>query len=153
MAKKQPKKRKLTEKDIYTPKNMTLSNGVDASKLFEKPHIKNILKPGASLKTVDMSKHYEDDKKRVEDDKIRYEKELAKEKKRFDNLPCPACKSKNKKRNIVTYRNGTLIVGGHNSVTKLADHLICQNCGIMYVDLNEKEIAKPYKGFYNLNRY
>ena len=104
------------------------------------------------FKPVDMSKVYEEDKKRVESDKVRYQKDLKQEKERFENLACPCCKSTNKKRNIISIGNGPVVYGGRNSSTTYADYLICQNCGIMYVDLHKKEITPPYEGIFSSNR-
>ena len=104
------------------------------------------------FKPIDMSKVYEEDNKKVEADKIRYKKDLKEEEKRFDNLACPCCKSTNKKRNIISQMNGPVVYGGRNSSTVYADYLICQNCGIMYVDLNKQEINPPYEGLFSSKR-
>jgi hypothetical protein len=113
--------------------------------------MKDILKPGLpeGFKPIDMSKVYEEDKKKVEADKIRYKNDLKKEGERFDNLSCPCCKNTNKKRNIISHMNSPVVYGGRNSSTVHADYLICQNCGIMYVDLNKKEINPPYEGLFS----
>ncbi len=98
------------------------------------------------LEPIDMTKHYEEDKKKVEKDKIRYQKDLKAEEKRFENISCPSCKNTNKKRNVISHMNGPVIYGERNSSTVYADYLICQGCGTMYVDLNKKEITPAYKG-------
>ena len=120
---------------------------------FEKINSGHILKPGVKLEPIDMTQVYEDDRKKVEADKIRYQKEVEAEKERFENLPCPSCKSINKNRNVISHMNGQTVYGGRNSSTVYADYLICQSCGTMYVDLNKKEIAYPYKGFYDFSSH
>lgn len=89
-----------------------------------------------------------EDEKKVKADKLRYEKDLKIEENRFKNLPCPVCKNKNKDRKRITHMDGPVIYGGRNSVDVLADYLICQNCGVMYVDLHKKEVAPAYRGMF-----
>lgn len=114
---------------------------------FKKINSEDILKPGAKLEVRDMTQFHEEEKNKVEVDKLRYEKEVDVENKRFNNLPCPSCKSKKKIQQKITQRNGPVIYGGINGVNILADYLICQSCGTMYVDLNKKEITPPYKSY------
>lgn len=111
--------------------------------------LEGIGKLPSNFKPVDMNKVYEEDKKRVEADKLRYKKDKQEEETRFNNLPCPCCKSTNKSRNIISTSNGPLIYGGRNSSSVHADYLICKDCGVMYVDLNKKEVNPPYEGLFS----
>ena len=120
--------------------------------------ISDIMKPKIKVtdfKPVDMAPFYEEDKKKVEADKIRYEKELKEEDERYNNLACPVCKSKDKKKNVISHNNEPIVYGGRNSVNILAEYCICQSCGSMYVDLNKNKVTYPYQGFFsnNLHHY
>lgn len=107
----------------------------------------DILKLGfKKLEPVDMSKFHEEDKKKVAKDKLRYEKELKAETIRYENLACPVCRDTKKERNVISHMNGQVVYGGRNSSTVHADYLICQGCGLMFVDINKKEITSAYRG-------
>ena len=99
------------------------------------------------FKKVDSSKIYEQRKKELEQEvkesEERYKRETEEEKVSIEKLKCPCCKSIKKTPFTIAHRDGPLICGGRNSVQKLADYNVCQNCGVMYVDLNKKEIAYP----------
>jgi len=99
------------------------------------------------FKKVDSSKIYEQRKKELEQEvkesEERYKRETEAEKIRVEKLKCPCCKSVKKTPVTITHMDGPLVCGGRNSVQKLADYNVCQNCGVMYVDLNKKEIAHP----------
>ena len=99
------------------------------------------------FKKVDSSKIYEQRKKELEQEvkesEERYKRETEEEKVRIEKLKCPCCKSIKKTPVTITHRDGPLVCGGRNNVEKLADYNVCQNCGVMYVDLNKKEIAYP----------
>jgi len=99
------------------------------------------------FKKVDSDKIYEQRKKELEQEvkesEERYKRETEEEKVRIEKLKCPCCKSVKKTPVTITHRDGPLVCGGRNNVEKLADYNVCQNCGVMYVDLNKKEIAYP----------
>jgi hypothetical protein len=103
--------------------------------------MKDILPAG--FKPMDMSKYYEDRKKRIEEDEERYKREIKAEELRRVKLKCPCCKSAKKEPVSITHRDGPLVCGGRNHVQTLAQYNICQDCGVMYVDLDRKEIALP----------
>lgn len=48
---------------------------------------------------------------------------------------CPLCKSAEKKFVSISIKDGPIVYGGRNSRTELANYFVCQNCGIMYVNL------------------
>jgi len=99
------------------------------------------------FKKVDSDKIYEQRRKELEQEvkesEERYKRETEEEKVRISKLKCPCCKSVKKSPITITHRDGPLVCGGRNSVQKLANYNVCQNCGVMYVDLNKKEIAYP----------
>jgi len=101
--------------------------------------MKNIKFKG-DWKKLDMTKVFEEEKKRKEKEKKRLEKENKIEEKRITDIKCPCCKSTKKQPVNISVRNGPLVVGGHNSINKLASYIVCQDCGVMYVDLHKKGV-------------
>ena len=99
------------------------------------------------FKKLDSTKIYEQRRKELEkevkESEERYKRETGEEKTRIEKLKCPCCKSVKKTPVTITHRDGPLVCGGRNNVEKLADYNVCQNCGVMYVDLKKKEIAYP----------
>lgn len=116
---------------------------------------KNLYEGFKQMKPEDMKKRMDktikDDEKKVEKDKVRYKKDLKTEKKRFENLACPVCKSLNKKQNTIYERRSEPVVyGGRNAPSKvLSDYCVCQDCGVMFVDINKKEVQPAYGGMFN----
>jgi len=117
-----------------------------ASKIV-KINFKSINNLPQGFKKIDTTKIYEDQEKKlnklIEESEERYKRETEEEKSRIEKLKCPCCKSVKKSPVTITHRDGPLVCGGHNSVQTLANYNVCQNCGVMYVDLNKKEIAYP----------
>jgi transposase-like protein len=95
---------------------------------------------------VDWDAEYERDKKLIDTDKIRYDDEVKIENDRIINLSCPHCRTENKELVNISFRNGPVVYGGRNNSRKLAEYYVCHGCGIMFVDINKKEIKPPYKG-------
>lgn len=78
-----------------------------------------------------IEKMIDDEKK--EADKLKKDKELEID--RFKKLMCPACKSTDKKNNIISTNNG--VFGPGYSVNILADFYICKSCGVHYSDISK----------------
>ena len=101
---------------------------------------------GGKFEPIDMSKVYADQKKREEEDYKRYKEEIEAENKRIDKIRCPFCGAKEKEHYVNTGTNG--VIGPGRSSWLIEEYYICKGCGVHYSDLNKKEIAKPYKGFF-----
>ena len=76
--------------------------------------------------------------KKLEKENLKKKEEENKklEKERIDNLGCPLCKSKEKK--IVKYSESNGVCGSGYYSNIIFEFYICQNCGIVYKDLNKK---------------
>ncbi len=107
--------------------------------------VTDIFKNG-ECKPVDMKAHLEKREKEIKEDQQRYEAEVAAEKERLKDLSCPVCKNTDKKHVVISKDNGIIGPGYHSRV--LQDYYVCQGCGIMFVDLNKKEIRFPKDDFF-----
>lgn len=73
-------------------------------------------------------------------DQEEWDKKYEAEQKRQEELPCPVCKSKEKKRGYVASDNGVYGPGYHSHVH--LSYITCQSCGVMYQDVNPVDIGK-----------
>ena len=64
------------------------------------------------------------------------------ERKRFEKILCPVCKSKKKANVIKSDSNGIMGPGYSSWVTE--EYLVCSKCGVMYKDLNKPKGGNPY---------
>lgn len=72
----------------------------------------------------------------AEEEKKKKEREAEeKEQKRFNNVKCPVCKSKDKSRIVKGRDNGVFGPGYHYHVED--EYLVCKKCGVMYKDLKK----------------
>ena len=110
------------------------------------------------FKPIDMTKMYEQRRKELDkeisDSQERYKKETSDEEIRISKLKCPCCKSIKKFSITISHHDGQLILGGRNAPAQiLADYNVCQDCGVMYVDLNKKKIEPPMDDFQDKFRF
>jgi transposase-like protein len=102
--------------------------------------IKDIFK-NVEFKPIDMKEFYKNREKEIAKDQKRYKREVAAEEKRLKSLACPCCKSKERKSVVISKNNGIIGPGYHSHI--LQEYYVCQNCGVMFVDLNKKAIKYP----------
>ena len=102
-------------------------------KLIKSEDILKDLKP----LVIDYEKRAKDNQERYEKALKDYNEAIEKERNRFDELKCPVCKSLNKKETTISENNGVIGSGYHSHIT--LQYLVCQDCGVMYKDINKPE--------------
>ncbi len=113
-----------------------------AQKLNKTKDILNGLKP----LVIDYVKRTKENQERFDVALSVYNESIEKEKIRFNELKCPVCESNNKKEICISENNGVLGPGHRNHI--IQQYIVCQDCGIMYVDINKPEKLKyPSKNF------
>lgn len=95
---------------------------------------------------IDWAKKHEENQKNYDQAVLNYNKAVEEEKERFKKLKCPVCKSESKKEVCHSESNGVIGPGYHSHV--IFEYLICEDCGVMYKDLNKPaKIKYPTKGY------
>jgi len=87
------------------------------------------------------------DWKKLDEERIEaYDKWWEEENNRRDSIECPVCKSKNKQNVKKTDSNNIYGPGSRSWVTE--EYLVCNDCGIMYKDLNKPGSEPEYPSRY-----